>query len=72
MNKCLSCRNLIRQGNRWTCRYHTNIQLYGDIGTEPLVESCGHVQPLHDYDPLRVKKSADKVFDKKLRKEREK
>ena len=51
MNKCLQCKNFIMGKNKkiFSCKYFPTIIVYGDIGVEPIKESCGHVELLKEY-----------------------
>ena len=54
MNKCLQCSNMHKQktasGNyRITCAVNHDVVLFGELGNEPIVDSCGKYSPMREY-----------------------
>lgn len=52
MNKCLTCKNLImsKDKKRVSCKYAHGIVVYGQLGAEAIIDSCGHVETMREYE----------------------
>jgi len=47
MNKCLMCENMISKDGKIRCLEYKSVLVVGELGNEPIVESCGHYKPMH-------------------------
>ena len=54
MNKCLQCVNMQKKRNAHgfytlRCSQHSDVIVYGELGTEPIVEDCWAFRKLRVY-----------------------
>lgn len=43
---CRKCKNLIKDGKKNYCIYNKNIVVFGEMGSDPIIEDCGKFEKM--------------------------